>query len=527
MLRAFRLFASQKAKDSACAFLYFLATWLMAPLMALLVGTNAISQTTQRQDKAPRSPSTLVVKEKRIALVIGNSAYPESPLPNPVNDANDIAQTLRFLNFEVMAYPNLGLQQMKAAIRTFGDKIQAGGTALFFFAGHGIQIKGINYLVPVDARIRKESDVEIECLMLDAVLGQLERQNTGTNLVILDACRNNPFAVGWRSPARGLAPVAAPTGTFVAYATAPGSVSSDGSGRNGLYTQELLKILREPALPIEEAFKKVRVGVKAISGGKQIPWEHSSLEGPFCFDPARTCGGSRLAINNSLLNVAPQAELETKAPVLPLPNKPAEPVNSPSNRSLIDSMYRNYYSDLMEQVIQDAVPLLKKEPQNHKVAIVLGGSYLATEKFNEATDLLVNAVAAGETAMLRVYKPSLSNYGNDGYEGGWLKFSKQGLELRLGKNHYTCPLGNIRGMFVQTAGASQIPGFTLVADWQENNGKPKEKRFFLIGPMMQYTTVQRRVNFNYTATEQKINCPAASCESWAKVVINLINRVPR
>lgn len=221
--------------------------------------------------------------ERRVALVIGNSAYKDSPLRNPVNDSRDMAQALRRLGFEVVYGENLSQNEMKRSIRVFGDKIRDGGVGLFYYAGHGVQVNGRNYLIPVDAIITKEAEVEFESIDVGFALAQMEEAHNRLNIVILDACRNNPFARGFRSVRSGLASIDAPAGTLIAYATAPGSVASDGDGRNGLYTLELLNAMRVSGAKIEDVFKRVRSAIQSKTTGKQIPWESSSLTGDFYF----------------------------------------------------------------------------------------------------------------------------------------------------------------------------------------------------------------------------------------------------
>lgn len=222
--------------------------------------------------------------EKRVALVIGNGAYATvSPLKNPVNDAHDIAQTLGSIGFDVIYRENVTQNDMKRAIRDFGLKIRNGGVGLFYYAGHGAQLNGRNYLVPVEAVIEKESDLEYEAVDAGLVLDEMFAAGNQLNIVILDACRNNPFARSFRSDSHGLAVMKAPVETVIAYATAPGEVASDGASRNGVYTQELLKYIKTPGLKLEDVFKKVRTAVRQISNGKQIPWESVSLEGDFYF----------------------------------------------------------------------------------------------------------------------------------------------------------------------------------------------------------------------------------------------------
>ena len=248
-------------------------------LVVVLVSLTALAQQDRQLIQGGTAPSS-----KRIALVIGNGAYENAPhLKNPTNDATDIAGYLVKAGFTVDHGTNLTQRQMKAMIREFGQKLKAGGHGLFYFAGHGVQLRGRNYLIPVDANIQSESDVEDQGVDTNLMLGIMDEAGNGLNVVILDACRNNPFGRSFRSASNGLAQMDAPSGTLIAYATAPGSVASDGKERNGLYTQELLKNMLTPGLTIEEVFKRVRIAVRNATGGQQTPWESSSLTGDFYF----------------------------------------------------------------------------------------------------------------------------------------------------------------------------------------------------------------------------------------------------
>ncbi len=222
---------------------------------------------------------------QRLALVIGNGAYREAPLGNPGNDARAIAQALERSGFTVILRTDVGLRDMMNAVRDFGTRLREGGTGVFYFAGHGMQIKGRNYLIPVGADIQREDEVAYQALDAQAVLDKMETAGNATNLMILDACRNNPFARSFRSAQQGLAQMDAPVGTLVAFATSPGSVSSDGAGSNGLYTQFLLRAMAQPGMKVEDVFKEVRRSVRKESQGKQVPWESTSLEGDFFFMP--------------------------------------------------------------------------------------------------------------------------------------------------------------------------------------------------------------------------------------------------
>lgn len=222
---------------------------------------------------------------RRVALVIGNGAYGNNALRNPPNDARAMAQALRRCGFEVIERINADRKSMLGALQDFGEKLADTEAGLFYFAGHGIQVKGRNFLIPTGAAIDRESSVEYEGVDVGRVMVAMEENGKGTNIVILDACRNNPFTRAFRSGSRGLAMVDAPRGTYIAYSTAPGDVAADGGGDHGLYTDHLLRNIETPGLPIEEVMKRVRKGVITASGGSQVPWESSSLTGDFSFVP--------------------------------------------------------------------------------------------------------------------------------------------------------------------------------------------------------------------------------------------------
>ena len=227
----------------------------------------------------PAAAATSPASEPRVALVIGNAAYPDAALRNAVNDARGMTRALRQLGFTVLAHENVGKRAMEQAVLDFGRRIADGGVGLIYFAGHGLQVRGRNYLVPVDARIADESATRVAAVDVDLLLEQIASARNRVNVIILDACRNNPFERRMRGTSLGLAAVDAARGTLVAYATAPGSVAADGDGEHGLYTEELLRALQVPGLKIEEVFKRVRTAVAQRSKGAQTPWESSSLTG--------------------------------------------------------------------------------------------------------------------------------------------------------------------------------------------------------------------------------------------------------
>ncbi len=222
--------------------------------------------------------------ERRVALVIGNGAYGHAPaLRNPGNDADAVAALLGSLGFEVESGRDLGRGPMEELIRRFGRLTTGADVALVFYAGHGLQINGENWLLPVDARLEDVRDLEFEAVNLTTVLRQVE--GSGARVVILDACRDNPLATqmamaGTRSVSRGLARVeTADVGTLIAFATSPGSTAADGGGGNSPFTAALLEYLGEPGLEIRQVMTRVRQSVRMATGNRQTPWENASLTG--------------------------------------------------------------------------------------------------------------------------------------------------------------------------------------------------------------------------------------------------------
>jgi hypothetical protein len=272
----------------------------------LLVLTAPVASTVYAQRRELNHDAG-PARERRVALVIGNAAYKNGPLRNPVNDARAVTRALSELGFEVIHREDLGREDLRRAIREFSVKIQQGGVGLFYYAGHGVQIKGENYIVPVDAAPESADEVDDDAVNVSYVLEKMEAAGNRLNVLILDACRNNLFTRSFRSGSDGLAVVNAPTGTLIAYATAPGAVASDGgTAGNGVYTQELLRFMRTPGLSIEEVFKRVRIAVRGRTQGRQTPWEASSLEGDFYFNVSNQNAGGRKA-------AAPVAEPKTNS----------------------------------------------------------------------------------------------------------------------------------------------------------------------------------------------------------------------
>lgn len=209
---------------------------------------------------------------KRVALVIGNGAYKVGPLMNPVNDASDMAVKLRKLGFDVTLLKNADQRTMERQIGVFRNKLSSAEIRLFYYAGHGMQVKGVNYLIPVNIEVRYEDDIKYEAVDAGRVLDSMAAAGKGANIVILDACRDNPFARSFRSSSRGLARMPELHGSIIVYATAPGDVAADGKGRNGLFTGQLLRYINRPGLTLEQVFKKTGKAVSKASGNRQRPW---------------------------------------------------------------------------------------------------------------------------------------------------------------------------------------------------------------------------------------------------------------
>ena len=295
------------------AFATLHARWraaLAAPLIALLALAASPAQAA------------------RVALVMGNQAYVAGPLKNPVNDAEAVGTALRGLGFNVTLVKNFKRDDIGRTVEGFANRIRPGDEVVVFYAGHGLQVKGTNYLPAVDARIGVESDVALNSLNLNELLQRLDEAKAGVRLLLVDACRDNPYSRGFRSSARGLARVeGAPSGTLMHFATKPGGVADDGNGSNGLYTTELLKHLGTPGLPVESMLKRVASGVRQASGGQQQPWTEGALDGEFYF----ATGGAAVAQPQPQPRPQPQPPVQV-ATVVPEPVRPAAEAPRPTER---------------------------------------------------------------------------------------------------------------------------------------------------------------------------------------------------
>ena len=246
--------------------------------------------------------------EKRVALVIGNAAYAQAgALANPVNDAADVAKSLAKFGFDVTLGLDLDKRAFEEKVRIFSRALADADTAVLFYAGHGLQVAGRNYLIPVDATLSSERDLDFEAIPLDFVLKQMEVDREGkTNVVFLDACRDNPLArnlarsMGTRSGnvGKGLAEVQTGVGTFISFSTQPGNVALDGNGRNSPFTAALAKRVQAPGRNLTAIMIDVRKDVLASTSGRQVPWDHSALTSDFYFQPPSGASGKEAALSD-------------------------------------------------------------------------------------------------------------------------------------------------------------------------------------------------------------------------------------
>lgn len=414
-----------------------------ALLIWLLVLPILFSQTNQQGNR--------VFQNKKVALVVGNSDYLINPLRNPVNDARAIKKALEKTGFEVLYYENItNKDNFTRAVRAFGQKLQNGEVGLFYFAGHGLQVKGINFLVPVKAEVLSEPEVEFECLDVGFVLAQMEAANNRMNIVILDACRNNPFARSFRSAERGLATMMAPTGTLIAYATAPGSVAADGEGENGLYTEHILKQITKPGLKIEEVFKNVRAEVVQISNNRQVPWEASSLIGDFYF-----------ALPENL-----ESRLQSS-------NQPVF-----SENLLNDETYRskgNTSTNLSESKITDkneSSALIKWRGYLNHYWVNVNGLEIGTETTSQwsGNDLLVTHTPTGKSYILKDFYKNSDNVWREAIEVD-LSFNYLSSLFNDTSNDYSNPYvywhGNNEGYYVYLNGVNI--SLQTTSEWQNQD----------------------------------------------------------
>jgi uncharacterized caspase-like protein len=284
-------------------------------------------------------------QEERLALLIGNGHYTHGgSLDNPVNDVRAMKRALEGLGFSVMKYEDCSQKAMKRAMDKFGRQLRGKDVGLFFYAGHGVQVNGHNYLLPVDAKLDTEHDAEYDCVRADRILAKMEGAGSRTNIVILDACRDNPFERSWRrgSKGSGLASMKAPSGSLIAYSTAPGETALDGRGENSPYTSALLKHIGTPNITVMQMFTRVRSTVKKKSDDQQTPWESTCLDGDFYFSTQG--GGNNFSAERARLErerqelerLRAEIERQKRMDVASVPKKSSYSRPSSSSSNIVD-----------------------------------------------------------------------------------------------------------------------------------------------------------------------------------------------
>lgn len=340
------------------------------------------------------APTALRGPEQRVALVIGNSNYQNAPqLANPDNDAQSMAQFLNSAGFEVISATDLSQSDMLRVVQDFSARVSARGpntVAMVYYAGHGVQLAGENYLVPVDAKVSNQTDLVNDSVRLVDVMSTLETIPSRMRIVILDACRNNPFP-NVNDAGRGLAIVDAPNGSIVGYSTAPGAEALDGSGGHSPYTQAFLNVAREPNVPIEQLFKRVRLQVNQTTSGAQIPWESSSLTSDFTF-----FGDTVVAANRAPTN-APVVQMASNLP-------------SRSTRQAYDYVV----SEGRPEYYQEFIQMYPHDPLCDHIRWLLS-NLLITQAWHQA--VLANSPVG--------YKNFYDSYGNSPYAQVALKLETQ------------------------------------------------------------------------------------------------------
>ncbi len=365
---------------------------LAACWLALLAGMVMAEPTK------PTSPT--VVAKTKVALVIGNSNYARGPLINPVNDATDMAAGLSGYGFEVIRVLDGNKQKMRDAVRQFTEKLGPKTVAILFYAGHGMQINGKNYLVPTDANVKTADDVDDQSVSLDWIMQRIAARKPRFNFVILDACRNNPFERSFGGGG-GLAAVDGPAGSLIAFATGPSKVASDGGDRNGLYTSHLLRHMNTPNILVEEVFKRVRIGVMEQSGGAQVPWENSSLTEDFVLNDK---GGPKTATQSMPISAIPDTAWTASAGLGELKSfLMSRPLDSGRDQATLAFAQANAVKPLRTEALKLSTKDCDQCPKLTELSTMVGG-----EKLFFGTDLVTveeyqQCVTAGAC---RVAKPS-------------------------------------------------------------------------------------------------------------------------
>ncbi len=358
----------------------------------LLLATLCFAQARRDLQVAPAS--------QRHALIVGNAAYPKWPLKNPLNDARTVAASLTRLGFATQVATDLSLRNFEASINRFVAQVKSGDTALFYYAGHGIQLEGENYLVPVDFDAKDEADAKYVSYLASRLQERLEKAGARVIVLVLDACRNNPFQAT-RSAGGGLAAMGTGNGTFIAFATAPGKTADDNPrGNNGLFTSHLVQAIEEPGLTLDQVFNRVRERVHRDSQGRQVPWTVSSVIGDVYLGNA-AAPANPLARPSSFTAQAPQEPVnplarprqqETAPPPPPALDPSAELANGKA------ALERGDYSS----AAQKAQDILRNDAANKDALLLLTSAYFKQQQWDLFASTARQALAAGASIPLGV-----------------------------------------------------------------------------------------------------------------------------
>lgn len=406
---------------------------------------------------------------QKLALVVGNGAYPKWPLRNPANDARAVAQALTSVGFSTTSAIDVTLQNLDRTVSAFVAKIKQGDTVAFYYAGHGIQLEGENYLVPVDFDAKDEADAKYAAYAASRVQERIEKAGARVTLVVLDACRNNPFAAT-RSTSGGLAAMGTGKGTLIAFATAPGKTADDNpNGNNGLFTTHFITALQQPGLTIDQVFNRVRERVYNASGGKQVPWTVSSVIGEVYLRP-----GTGPAASAVLEAAAPPP---VSNPLARAAANPLVPVSQP--KPDLSAAVSAFQRGDVQQAKSIAIETLRLEPTNQQALFLLTSIYYKQEQWDVLVPTAVQAIKAGATIPFAVgHHHTLT-----GAHGALLSISSKQVEFQsaagsaCSQKNMTVPLASL-GPAQQTTNAQGILFFNL----KITDEKGKVQNFNFVDP---------------------------------------------
>ncbi len=409
---------------------------------------------------------------QKLALVVGNGAYPKWPLRNPANDARAVAQALTNVGFSTTSALDVTLQNLDRTVSAFVAKVKQGDTVAFYYAGHGIQLEGENYLVPVDFDAKDEADAKYAAYAASRVQERIEKAGARVTLVVLDACRNNPFAAT-RSTSGGLAAMGTGKGTLIAFATAPGKTADDNpNGNNGLFTTHFITALQQPGLTLDQIFNRVRESVHNASGGKQVPWTVSSVIGEVYLRPGT--------------GPAPPIAIEAAArppimnPLARAASNPLVPVSQP--KPDLSAAVSAFQRGDVQQAKTIAMETLRQDPANQQALFLLTTIYYKQEQWDVLVPTAVQAIKAGATIPFAVgHHHTLT-----GAHGALLSISSKQVEFQsvagsaCSQKNMTVPLASL-GPAQQTTNAQGILFFNL----KITDEKGKVQNFNFVDPNTQ------------------------------------------